>query len=77
MIKIPACVKARKSSFDDNRIIIKYNNFEGWDIVSFITKFNNIDVIEFGKKTDLGVYCDHIVVDATTVDLPLCELSKE
>jgi hypothetical protein len=76
MIVIPACVKVRKSSTDDSRVIIKYENFEGWDIVSFITKFNNIDVIEFAKKTDLGVYCDHIMVDAAQVDLSLCELSS-
>jgi hypothetical protein len=76
MIIIPARAKACKSPFDDNRIIIKYDNLEGWDIVSFITKFNNIDVIEFAKKTDLGVYCDHIMVDVTAVDLSLCELSS-
>jgi hypothetical protein len=76
MIKIPVCVKARKSSVDDSRVVIKYENFEGWDIVSFITKFNNIDVIEFAKKTDLGVYYDHIIVDASSVDISLCEFSS-
>jgi hypothetical protein len=76
MIKIPACVKARKSYTFDDRIVITYGKLEGWDIVSFITKFNNIDVIEFAKKTDLEVFCNHITVDAAAVDLSLCELSS-
>ena len=76
MIKIPACVKARNSYFFDKRIVIMYGKLGGWDIVSFITKFNNIDVIEFAKKTDLGVYRNHIMVDAAAVDLSLCELSS-
>jgi hypothetical protein len=73
---IPVCVKVCKSSIDDTRIIIKYENLEGWDIVSFITKLNDIDVIEFAKKTDLGVYYDHIMVDAASVDLSLCKFSS-
>jgi hypothetical protein len=77
MIIIPACVKAHKSPTDDSRVIIKYANFEGWDIVAFLTDFNcDIDVIEFCKRTNLGVYCDHIMVDAAAVDLSLCELSS-
>ena len=76
MIKIPACVKVRKSYEIGNRIVITYGKLGGWDIVSFITKFNNIDVIEFAKKTDLGVYRNHIMVDAAAVDLSLCELSS-
>ena len=76
MITIPACVKARKSHFFDNRIVIMYGKLGGWDIVSFITELNGIDVIEFAKKTDLGVYCDHIMIDASAVDLSLCELSS-
>ena len=76
MIKIPACVKARKSYEFDDRIVITYGKLGGWDIVSFITKFNNIDVIEFAKKTDLGVYYNNIMVDAAAVDLSLCELSS-
>lgn len=76
MIKIPACVKVRKSYDFDNRLVITYGKFGGWDIVSFITKFNNIDVIEFAKKTDLEVFCNHIMVDASVVDISLCELSS-
>jgi hypothetical protein len=74
MIKIPACVKVRKSYDFDNRLVITYNNLEGWDIVDYIAKFNNIDVIEFAKKTDLGVYCNCIMVDASAVDISLCEI---
>ena len=76
MIIIPACVKVRKSCEIGNRIVITYGKLGGWDIVSFITKFNNIDVIEFAKKTDLGVYYNNIMVDAAAVDLSLCELSS-
>ena len=76
MIKIPACVKARNSYFFDKRIVIMYGKLGGWDIVSFITKFNNIDVIEFAKKTDLRVFCIHIMIDTAAVDLSACELSS-
>jgi hypothetical protein len=76
MIIIPACVKVRKSYDFDNRLVITYNNLEGWDIVAFITEINDIDVIEFGKKTDLGVYCNYIMVDASAVDISLCEISS-
>ena len=76
MIIIPVCVKVCKSLIDDNRIIIKYDNYEGWDIVAFITELNDIDVIEFAKKTNLGVYCDYIMVDAAAVDISLCEISS-
>ena len=76
MFKIPACVKARKSYTFDDRIVITCGKLGGWDIVSFITKFNNIDVIDFAKITDLEVYFNHIMVDAVAVDLSLCELSS-
>jgi hypothetical protein len=67
-IKLPKTAVARDAVVVPNRTIVKIDGMEGWDIVNAIAKENGIGVKALFMATSAGIYCDHIMVDTSSLD---------
>ena len=67
-IKLPKTAVACGTEVVPNRTIVKIDGMEGWDIVNAIAKENSIGVKALFMATSTGIYCDHIMVDTTSLD---------
>lgn len=63
-IKLPANAKAYDSETGLNTSVIKIHGLEGWDIANKLAKENSMSILDFCKATDIGVYCDHVILDS-------------
>lgn len=67
-IKLPKTAVAHDAGVVPNRTIVKIDGMEGWDIVGAIAKENDIGVKALFMATGAGIYCDHVMVDTSSLD---------
>lgn len=67
-IRLPSNAVAHAAAVVPNRTIVKIDGMEGWDIVNVVAKENGIGVKALFTATGAGIYCDHIMVDTSSLD---------
>ena len=63
-IKLPANARAYDSETGLNTSVIKIPGILGWDIANKLAEENGMIMLDFCKATDIGVYCDHVILDS-------------
>ena len=66
-IKLPANADVRESRTGIGTVLVKMSGLEGWDIANKLAEENNMTITDFCIMTDVGVYCDHVVLDRSGI----------
>lgn len=66
-IKLPANAKTRDVENGLNESVIKIPGMLGWDIANKLAEENGMTILDFCKATDIGVYCDHVILDSCCI----------
>ena len=62
-IKLPANAKTCDAENGLNESVIKISGMLGWDIANKLAAENGMSTLDFCKASDIGVYCDHVILD--------------
>lgn len=63
-IKLPADAQVSGTETGLPTFLIKIPGMLGWDITSKLAEENGMTMLDFCKATDIGVYCDHVILDS-------------
>lgn len=66
-IKLPANVHVRSTDDGFPTSLIKIPSMLGWDIANKLAEENGMTMLDFCKATDIGVYCDHVILDSCCI----------
>ena len=66
-IKLPANADVRESRTGLETVLVKMSGLEGWDIANKLAEENNMKIVDFCIVTNVGVYCDHVVMNRSDI----------